>query len=246
MNDKIGGDGSNSPCVDTKKFAEANLHETFVHTLKNMQMVGFVMEQGNPAEIPGLETSDMFLHVKSGEVRLEVGMERYKKRLSPGLAVVIKKGTRCIAHVPMGALTKFYCVFSPPRGRTSLPCATLGTAADCQLFDLGWGVLRMTEYRRVMHTTNRLQLVSMKLEGGTDIPDEIHEPDQFFEVEGGSISVIMPALSHMKVTNGGVVMIPGGTRHRVIAGPEGTRMYTLYSPPQHSPNRVDVVRPHDD
>jgi mannose-6-phosphate isomerase-like protein (cupin superfamily) len=95
--------------------------------------------------------------------------------------------------------------------------------------------LEGNNFREVLYTTQRSQLVIMTLQAGEEIGTEHHEGhDQFIRVEQGEGVAILDGEKH-KLEDGVAVVIPAGTEHNVIntstTGP--LRLYTLYTPPEH-------------
>jgi mannose-6-phosphate isomerase-like protein (cupin superfamily) len=94
-------------------------------------------------------------------------------------------------------------------------------------------------FREVLYTTQRSQLVIMTLQPGEEIGLEKHEGhDQFIRVEAGQGVAILDGERHA-LEDGVAVVIPAGTEHNVIntSGSEPMRLYTLYTPPEH-PDRI--------
>jgi mannose-6-phosphate isomerase-like protein (cupin superfamily) len=90
-------------------------------------------------------------------------------------------------------------------------------------------------FREVLYTTQRSQLVIMTLQAGEEIGMEHHEGhDQFIRVEAGEGVAILDGEEH-KLEDGVAVVIPAGTEHNVIntSKTEPMRLYTLYTPPEH-------------
>lgn len=90
-------------------------------------------------------------------------------------------------------------------------------------------------FRHVLYTTPRSQLVIMTLQPGEDIGLEKHEGhDQFIRVEAGFGEAILDGELHM-LEDGVALVIPAGTEHNVIntSPSEKMRLYTLYTPPEH-------------
>jgi mannose-6-phosphate isomerase-like protein (cupin superfamily) len=106
-------------------------------------------------------------------------------------------------------------------------------------------------FRKVINTSNNLQLVLMSLKAGEDIGMEVHENiDQFFRIEKGQGKAIIKKESgneELPLTDGSVIVIPKGTYHNIKnTGSESMKLYSIYSPPNHSPNRVDLNKPKED
>jgi mannose-6-phosphate isomerase-like protein (cupin superfamily) len=96
------------------------------------------------------------------------------------------------------------------------------------------------DFRRVLYTGGRLQLVLMALRRDEEIGEEVHaEHDQFFRVEKGKGEVLIDG-KRTKIKSGDAVLVPAGARHNVInTGRKPMKLYTLYGPPEH---RDQVVR----
>lgn len=99
-------------------------------------------------------------------------------------------------------------------------------------------------YRKVIATTAQMQLVLMTLLPGERIPMETHpRTTQFIRVEGGRALVHAGSKRHV-LTDGDSIVIPPNTPHEVVQrGSKPLQLYTLYAPPEHAPERVDVTQP---
>lgn len=105
-------------------------------------------------------------------------------------------------------------------------------------------------FRRVVQTTDNLQLVLMSIK--TNIPLEIHKKtDQFFRVEKGNMVVKYSKhkngpFNTVLVSAGSSFIIPKGTFHEIInIGPGSLKLYTIYSPPKHPKNTLQLHRPRE-
>jgi mannose-6-phosphate isomerase-like protein (cupin superfamily) len=101
-----------------------------------------------------------------------------------------------------------------------------------------------TNYRKVLRTTPNMQLVLMSLLPGEEIGEEIHPyTTQFIRVEQGqAIAIVDNKKYNMK--DGDSIMIPLGIKHNII-NPSRTahlKLYTIYSPPEHPYNRIEVTK----
>lgn len=95
--------------------------------------------------------------------------------------------------------------------------------------------LEGNNFREVLYTTERSQLVVMTLQVGEEIGMEHHTGhDQFIRVEAGEGIAILDGEEH-KLSDGVAVVIPAGTEHNVIntSATAPLRLYTLYTPPEH-------------
>jgi mannose-6-phosphate isomerase-like protein (cupin superfamily) len=99
-------------------------------------------------------------------------------------------------------------------------------------------------FREVLYTTQRSQLVIMTLQPGDAIGLEKHEGhDQFIRVEAGQGVAILDG-EHHALGDGVAVVIPAGTEHNVIntSAREPMRLYTLYTPPEHPDGIVHATK----
>ena len=116
--------------------------------------------------------------------------------------------------------------------------------------------LENTYYRKVINTTNNQQLVLMSLKPSEDISCEIHKDiDQFFRIEKGlglALTSKIPfcdnpheSIVRTILKDGDVLMIPAGTYHQIIntSHTDHLKLYSIYSPKEHSPDRIDINRP---
>lgn len=100
-----------------------------------------------------------------------------------------------------------------------------------------------TDFRHVLYSGTKLQLVLMSLEPGTEIGGEIHaDTDQFFRIEEGKGMVVIDGVTH-KVKAGDGIVVPAGAHHNVICtGHEALKLYTLYGPPHHQDQLVQKTK----
>jgi len=100
-----------------------------------------------------------------------------------------------------------------------------------------------TDFRRVLYSGTKLQLVLMSLEPGTEIGGEIHsDTDQFFRIEEGKGRVVIDGTPH-KVGPGDGFVVPAGAHHNVICtGHKALKLYTLYGPPHHEDQLVQKTK----
>jgi mannose-6-phosphate isomerase-like protein (cupin superfamily) len=100
-----------------------------------------------------------------------------------------------------------------------------------------------TDFRRVLYTGQKLQLVLMTLQPGDEIGSEVHEDrDQFFRFEEGE-GVVMIDGKENAVADGTGVIVPAGARHNVMnRGSAPLKLYTLYGPPEHLDGVVQATK----
>jgi len=101
-----------------------------------------------------------------------------------------------------------------------------------------------TNFRRVLYTGEKSQLVLMTLQPGEEIGLEIHEEnDQFFRFESGTGKVVINEETY-EVGDGDAVIVPAGAQHNVVnlSDSETLNLYTLYSPPHHKDQTVHPTK----
>lgn len=94
--------------------------------------------------------------------------------------------------------------------------------------------LENEDFRRVLYTAERSQLVIMSIPAMSDIGEEVHDVDQFIRIEEGEGLSILDDVER-ELTDGSVVVIPAGVRHNIknTSTSDALKLYTLYSPPHH-------------
>lgn len=97
-------------------------------------------------------------------------------------------------------------------------------------------------FRKVLYTGANSQLVLMALLPNEDIGLEVHEEnDQFFRFEEGTGVVVINETEY-DVEDGDAVVVPAGSKHNVIAGADGLKLYTIYSPAHHKDGIVRATK----
>lgn len=103
--------------------------------------------------------------------------------------------------------------------------------------------LENTNYREPLYTNRHMQLVVMSLQKGEDIPSEVHRGSQFIRVESGDGEIVVDSVIH-DVHKDDIVIIDAGKRHYVRnKGNKPLKLYSIYTPPEHDPNHIDVDQP---
>lgn len=100
-----------------------------------------------------------------------------------------------------------------------------------------------SDFRRVLNTTERSQLVLMCVPAGGEIGTEIHAgTDQILAfVEGNGEAVF--ADGPRQVSAGDVVVVPAGVQHNFVAGSGGAlKLFTVYTPPHHRPGTAHATK----
>lgn len=101
-----------------------------------------------------------------------------------------------------------------------------------------------SNFRKVLYTDSRVQLVVMSLLPKEDIGEEVHENlDQFIRVESGRGVAVLEG-ERFDLADGSAVIIPAGTRHNIIneSSDSPMKLYTLYFPPQHAEGTVHKTK----
>ena len=101
-----------------------------------------------------------------------------------------------------------------------------------------------SNFRKVLFTGPKLQLVLMSLKPGEEIGSEIHEEhDQFFRFEKGTGKVIIGE-DTFEVKDGDTVIVPAGEQHNIIntSQSEELKLYTIYAPPEHADGTIHKTK----
>jgi mannose-6-phosphate isomerase-like protein (cupin superfamily) len=91
-----------------------------------------------------------------------------------------------------------------------------------------------TNFRQVLYSGSKLQLVLMSIPPREDIGGEIHgDTDQFFRIQNGKGTFVIDGMTY-KVTAGDGIIVPAGAYHNVICvGDKALKLYAIYGPPNH-------------
>ena len=102
---------------------------------------------------------------------------------------------------------------------------------------------RNADFRRVLHTGERTQLVVMSIPPNGDIGAETHRHvEQLIFVQSGH-GVAILGVEKRPVRAGDVVVVPPGVRHNLLnVANVPMKLYTVYSPPNHIDGRVHQTR----
>lgn len=103
--------------------------------------------------------------------------------------------------------------------------------------------LENTNFRKVLYTDERLQLVVMSLLPGEEIGEEVHQLDQFIRVEAGEAKAVLDG-EEATLQDGSVIIVSAGARHNLIntSQTESLKLYTLYAPPNHPEGTVHKTK----
>jgi mannose-6-phosphate isomerase-like protein (cupin superfamily) len=100
-------------------------------------------------------------------------------------------------------------------------------------------------FRKVIATTPNMQLVVMSIKPGEDIGYEIHPYiTQFFRIEQGEGVAIVDGVAY-DLRKDTALVVPLNTEHNIIntSNTEPLKLYTIYTPPNHRYNKIDVTKP---
>lgn len=102
--------------------------------------------------------------------------------------------------------------------------------------------IKNNNFRKVLFTSEKIQLVVMSLGPGQDIGLETHsDTDQFIRIDKGEGEAIIGDKKYT-LLDGDAIIVPAGSKHNIIAGSEGMKLYTVYSPPHHEDGIVHKTK----
>lgn len=100
-----------------------------------------------------------------------------------------------------------------------------------------------SNFRKVLATGPRSQVVVMSIPPGGDIGSEVHhDVDQVLVfVQGKGQAILNGEKSAVAVDR--LVHVPAGTRHNFVnTGKTDLRLYTIYAPPEHAPGTIHKTK----
>lgn len=99
-------------------------------------------------------------------------------------------------------------------------------------------------YRRVVDTGAHSQLVVMALRPNEEIGEELHRTvEQRLIIVEGSGTIQLNGFERA-VIPGDAILIPPHTRHNLVAGRAGLKLFTIYTPPNHLEDTLHRTRAH--
>ena len=110
--------------------------------------------------------------------------------------------------------------------------------------DIEKATLDNNDFRRVLFTGPKSQLVLMALQPSEDIGKETHpDTDQFIRVEAGEGRALIGGQEY-PLKDGSAIVIPAGAEHTVIntSKSEMLKLYTIYTPPEHPDGTVQHTK----
>jgi mannose-6-phosphate isomerase-like protein (cupin superfamily) len=104
--------------------------------------------------------------------------------------------------------------------------------------------IKNTNFREVLNTTSRSQLVVMSLQPGEEIGMEVHdEIDQFLRIEAGTGKAILDGKEYF-LKDGSAIVVPAGVEHNFIntSKNQPMKLYSIYTPPEHPHGTVHATK----
>lgn len=107
-------------------------------------------------------------------------------------------------------------------------------------------------YRNVIWTGSNIQLVLMSLLPGEVIDMEIHNDiDQFIRIEKGNMRALISkdgiTFDEYILKDNDIIIIPRQHYHQIEnIGNEDLKLYSIYGPPNHPFNRLQLNKPSND
>lgn len=93
-------------------------------------------------------------------------------------------------------------------------------------------------FRKVLNTTEKSQLVVMSLLPGEDIGEEVHNVDQFIRIEKGRGKAVLNG-EEFEIKDDWAVVVPAGALHNIInISDSKMKLYTVYTPPAHKDGTI--------
>ncbi len=102
---------------------------------------------------------------------------------------------------------------------------------------------KSSDFRRVLWTGTKTQLVIMTIPAGGEIGEETHEGiDQILTFVSGTGKAVI-AGREKNVAQGDLVVVPAGTKHNFLnTGQNPLILYTVYGPPEHADGAVHATK----
>lgn len=98
-------------------------------------------------------------------------------------------------------------------------------------------------FRTVLYTGKRSQLVVMNISVGEDIGEEMHEHvEQILYFQSGSGKVVIDGKESVVGAGDIVIVSPGATHNVINAGSDPLIIATIYVPPNHIDGRVHATK----
>ena len=104
--------------------------------------------------------------------------------------------------------------------------------------------LKNNNFREVLKTTSRSQLVVMSLKPGEEIGMEVHhDVDQFLRIEAGNGKAVLDGKDY-PLEDGTAVVVPAGVKHNFIntSKDRDMKLYSIYTPPEHPDGTLHATK----
>ena len=102
---------------------------------------------------------------------------------------------------------------------------------------------RNQNFRTVLHTGSKSQLVVMHIPAGGEIGMETHEHvEQTLFISSGNGTAFLDGIEH-PIKSGDALVVTPGTEHNIVNSTAGPmKIYTVYAPPNHLDGRVHATK----
>ena len=110
--------------------------------------------------------------------------------------------------------------------------------------DIEKHTLNNSNFRKVLKTTSKSQLVVMSLKPGEEIGSEVHNDiDQFLRIEAVEGKAILNGKEYA-LQDGSAVVVPAGVEHNIIntSDEKELKLYTIYTPPEHADGTIHKTK----
>jgi mannose-6-phosphate isomerase-like protein (cupin superfamily) len=101
-----------------------------------------------------------------------------------------------------------------------------------------------TDYRRVVFTGDKMQLVLMSLKPNEEIPKEVHhEIEQFIRIESGKATAYVAGKEY-NLEDDDCIIIPAETEHQIVnaSDSEELKLYSIYASPEHPKGTIHKTK----
>lgn len=119
---------------------------------------------------------------------------------------------------------------------------------DIFIMNIEKETLENNNFRKVLYTADMQQIVVMSLKPHDVVDMELHKDhDQFMRIEKGmgKLYIGRGREKNYDLYDGVSVIVPRNTWHEIVnsSETEDLKLYSIYSPPEHDSNRIDVSKP---
>jgi mannose-6-phosphate isomerase-like protein (cupin superfamily) len=104
--------------------------------------------------------------------------------------------------------------------------------------------LKNNNFREVLKTSSRSQLVVMSLKPGEEIGMEVHhDVDQFLRIEAGNGKAVLDGKAY-PLEDGTAIVVPAGVEHNFIntSKDQDMKLYSIYTPPEHPDGTIHATK----